>query len=67
MKKKLRAFAQKYKDWTAEQWSRIMFSDESTFRCIRAMKTKVRWPMGSDHYDSCYTVKTMKHPESLMV
>jgi hypothetical protein len=67
MKKKRIAFAQKYKDWTTEQWSRVMFSDESTFRCIRATKTKVRRPMGSDRYDSRYTVKTVKHPESLMV
>jgi transposase len=67
MKKKRLAFAQKYKDWTNEQWSRVMFSDESTFRCIRATKTKVRRPMGSDRYDSRYTVKTVKHPASLMV
>jgi hypothetical protein len=67
MKKKRLAFAKKYIDWTPEQWSRVMFSDESTFRCIRATKTKVRRPMGSDRYDSRYTVKTVKHPESLMV
>jgi transposase len=67
MKKKRLVFAQKYKDWTTEQWSRVMFSDESTFRCIRATKTKVCRSMGSDHYDSRYTVKTVKHPESLMV
>jgi transposase len=57
MKKKRLAFAKKYKDLTPDQWSRVMFSDESTFRCIRATKTKVRRPMGSDRYDSRYTVK----------
>ncbi len=31
------------------------------------MKTNVRRPMGSDRYDSRYTVKTVKHAESLMV
>jgi hypothetical protein len=65
MKKKRLAFAQYYKNWTTKQWSRVVFSDESTFRCIR--KTKVRRPMGSDRYDSRYTMKTVKHPESLMV
>jgi hypothetical protein len=51
MKKKRLAFAQKYKDWTTEQWSCVMFSNESTFRCIRATKTKVRRLIGSDRYD----------------
>ncbi len=45
-------FCKKYKDWTTEHWSRVMFSDESTFRCIMAMKVKVRWPLGSDRFDS---------------
>ncbi len=32
VKKKWLAFARKYKDWTAEHWASVMFSDESTFR-----------------------------------
>ena len=30
------AFAKKYKDWTPEMWRKVMFSDESTFCCIRS-------------------------------
>jgi transposase len=44
-----------------------MFSDESTFRTLRAVQRKVRRPIGSYRYSSHYTVKTMKHPDSVMV
>ena len=44
-----------------------MFSDESTFRCIRATKSKVRRPVGSDRFDNRYTVSSVKHPDSVMV
>jgi hypothetical protein len=39
MKLKRLAFAKKHKDWTKENWSKVMFSDESTFRCVRSIKT----------------------------
>ena len=67
MKKKRLDFAKKYKDWTSEQWGKVMFSDESTFRTLRAVHKRVRRPLKSYKYSSQYTVKTMKHPESVMV
>jgi transposase len=67
MKTKRLAFAKKYRHWTEEEWSRVMYSDESTFRCLRATRTRVRRPAGSDRFDTRYTVKTVKHPASLMV
>lgn len=66
MKKRL-IFAKEHKDWTKEQWSKVMFSDESSFKCIQARKNRVRRPVGSDRYDSKYTVKTVKHPDSVMI
>jgi transposase len=66
MKAKRLAFAKKYRSWTEEEWSRVMFSDESTFRCLRATRCRVRRPAGSDRFHSRYTVKTVKHPESVM-
>jgi hypothetical protein len=39
LKTKRLAFAKKYKHWTEKEWSKVMFSDESTFRCLRV----VRW------------------------
>ena len=67
MKQKRLKFCHQYKDWTAEQWSHVMFSDESMFKCIRSASTKVRRPLKSNRYDPRYTVKTVKHPAQVMV
>ncbi|KAG1672327.1 Dihydroorotate dehydrogenase (quinone) [Nymphon striatum] len=67
MKKKRVTFCKKYKNWTPEQWRKVMFSDESTFRLVRAESKVVRRPTTVSRYDPKYTVKTMKHPASLMV
>ncbi len=67
MKKKRMAFCRKYKGWTAAQWEKVMFSDESTFRVIRSVRTLVRRPSGSNRFDSRFTMKTVKHPASVMV
>jgi hypothetical protein len=67
IKAKRVAFAKKYRHWTEEDWSRVRDSDESTFRCLRATRSRIRRPAGSDRFNSCYTVKTVRHPASLMV
>jgi transposase len=67
MKKKRLAFCAAYKDWTAADWEKVMYSDESTFRCIRSIKTRVRRAKGSDRFDSRFTSVTVKHPDSVMV
>jgi hypothetical protein len=38
MKLKRLAFAKKHKDCTKEDWFKVMFSDKSTFRCVRSIK-----------------------------
>ena len=48
-------------------WRKVMFSDESTFRLVRGGYKLVRRPQGVSRYDSKYTIKTVKHPESVMV
>ena len=67
MKKKRLEFCQKYKDWTSEDWKKVMFSDESTFRLVRGESRTVRRPRGVSRFDPRYTVKTIKHPDSVMV
>jgi len=67
MKTKRLAFANKYQHWTPEQWSSVMFSDESTFKCIQMRHRSVRRPKGSSPFNSRYTVKTVKHPDGVMV
>ncbi len=44
-----------------------MYSDESTFCCLRLTRNRFRRPAGSDRFNSRYTVKTVKHLASLMV
>jgi hypothetical protein len=66
-RKKRVALARKFKDWIPEQWGKVMFSDERTFRTLRVVQRKVRRSFGSYRYSSRYTIKTMKHPDSVMV
>jgi transposase len=65
VKKRLK-FCSKYKNWTTAQWSRVMFSDESTFCQFGTHLYRVRRPMNM-RYDRRYTVSTMKHPQKIMV
>ena len=44
-----------------------MFSDESTFRLVRAESTIVRRPTTASRYDPKYSVKMMKHTASVKV
>lgn len=44
-----------------------MFSNESTFRLVRGGSKTVRCPKDVSRYDLRYTVKTVKHPDSVMV
>lgn len=67
MKKRRLDFCQKYKDWTSADWQKVMFSDESTFRLVRGGSKIVRRPSSVSRYDPHYTVKTVKHPDSVMV
>ena len=44
-----------------------MFSDESTFTLVRGVPKMVRRPSSASRHDPKFTVKTMKHPVSVMV
>jgi hypothetical protein len=66
MAKRLK-FAEKYAHWTPEDWSKVMYSDESTFRCVRNIRKKVRRPSGSNRFNTKHTAKTVKLPTSVMV
>ena len=66
MKAKRLAFAKKHRDWTIQQWLKILFSSESTFKQFVVRKRHVRRPPGK-RYDDKYTVSTMKHPPSQMI
>ena len=60
-------FARKNRHVTPEEWEKTMFSDESTFRLINPRAQKVRRSKQMNRYLSKFTVKTVKHPPSVMV
>ena len=54
-------FAHEHKNWTSEQWSRVVFSDESRFLLFRSDgRAYVRRSVGEEFRDECLQV-TMKH------
>jgi len=59
-------FAKKYKDWTSQQWSRVLFSNETTIQQFALRKRTVRRPPGT-RYNERFTQQTMKHPPSVMI
>ncbi len=64
MKEKRLAFAKKYRNWSEEDWSKVMFSDESTFSCLRATRSRVRQ---LTEQTILILVTWWKHPDILMV
>ena len=67
MRKKRLQFCEKYKNYTIEQWKKVMFSDESSFQINNCPNQTVRRPVGSSPVNPRYTKKTSKHPASVMV
>ena len=51
-----------YKDWTKEDWQKVMSFDESTFLQFASYKPFVRRPHGSSPADSQYLQPTVKQP-----
>uniref|UniRef100_A0A8C4REL1 Transposase n=1 Tax=Erpetoichthys calabaricus TaxID=27687 RepID=A0A8C4REL1_ERPCA len=60
-------FCKRYKDWTAEDWSKVIFSDESSFRLFdESGKKIVRRRKGERYHQSCVVPK-LKHPKTIHV
>lgn len=66
-KKNRIAFAKKCLSWPLDKVRSVLWSDESTFTVTGTPYRYVRRPKGADRYDPLYTVKSVKHPPSLMV
>ena len=66
VKAKRLQFANNHQHWTAEQWGKVLFSDESTFQQFVVLKRHVRRPTGK-RFDERYTIPTVKHPPSQMI
>lgn len=52
-------FCRKYKEWTADDWEDVFFSDESTFTQFYSFVRHVRRPVGKRH-DPKYCVIAVK-------
>lgn len=59
-------FCRKYKNWTAEDWKKVMFSDESTFSQFSSYVRHVRRP-ANHRYNLKYVVPTVKQAPTTMV
>lgn len=57
----------KYASWTEERWRSVMFSGESAFWLICGTLKVVRRPRSVLQYNEKYTIKTVKHPDTLRV
>ena len=59
------ALAKAHQNWTAENWRKVLFSDESTVQRFASRKQLMQRPVGT-RYEDNYTIQTMKHPPSIM-
>uniref|UniRef100_A0A096MHI0 Transposase Tc1-like domain-containing protein n=1 Tax=Poecilia formosa TaxID=48698 RepID=A0A096MHI0_POEFO len=60
-------FCKRYREWTAEDWGKAIFSDESLFRLFGTSgKQLVRRRRGESYHQSCL-MPTVKHPETIHV
>ena len=61
LKRKRLEFASNRLHWTFDDWSKVLFSDESTFQQFVVRHKHVGRPEGKN-FDKKYTTGTMKHP-----
>ena len=66
MREKRKQWCANHLHWTEDDWEKVLFSDESTFQQIRSTGKFVRRPSG-ERFNPKFTVKTVKHPASVMV
>ena len=60
------AFCQKYKDWSAEDWENVIFSDESLIEQFSGRSTSVR-RLPCQRYNPKYLLLTVKHCPKIMI
>jgi hypothetical protein len=59
-------FCQSHRMWTAEDWSSVLFSDESLIRQFNRYAPYVRRPP-NQRYNRRYTIPIVKHSPSIMI
>ena len=66
MKLKRLNFVKKHINWSREQWSRVIFSDESCIQQFGSRKHSVWRPVGK-RFNEKYSQQTMKHSPKIMI
>jgi len=59
-------WCQEHKDYTVEQWRRVIWTDESPY-VLRFKGPKRVWRSAHERYDSRCLLPTLKHDEKIMV
>lgn len=59
-------WAQQFKDWTAADWERVIFTDESTLETLQNRSRYVRRRRGEEFLPDCVR-QTVKHPDKIMI
>ena len=60
-------FFKRYRHWTAEDWGKVIFSDESPFRLFGASGRKLVRRRQGERYHQSWVMPTVKHPETIHV
>lgn len=58
-------FCRRHEHWTADDWSKVMWSDESTFQVFTSSERFVRRSKHSNPCDPRFTRPSVKHPPSI--
>lgn len=59
-------FCRQHQQWTVNDWKKVLFSDESTFKQQDCVPKVVRRPQRSSSLDPRFTCKTVKHSPGVM-
>ncbi|CDR18259.1 unnamed protein product, partial [Oncorhynchus mykiss] len=60
-------FCKRYRDWTVEDWGKVIFSDESPIRLFGASGKKLVQRRQGEHYHQPCVMPSVKHPKTIHV
>lgn len=60
-------FCRRYRDWTAEDWGKVIVSDESPFRLFGPSGRRLVGRRRGERYHQSCLMPTVKHPETTHV
>jgi len=61
------AWAREHSTWTDEDWTQVLFSDETTLELVPNARRRMCYRTLQQKYQARYTVPTVKHPRKIML